>query len=268
MRRIKVGYLLLLISSLLAGCDSVQTTGQIKELPQNEASENLVQKDSNTPDKILFKGNSMTLIYKEQNVFKRLPFDSSKKSCLNKAEENLKTKLPELGFNSSTEYLEFEVTETNSFGADKFTVNIDKHLFSKTNPDSLKNLDKYVGFTDSRNLYLLKNDNISYLLLIGHESATSGLGHFYRTHLLVPIDSDRTAIEFQSISDDPRRIRIADSGAIYYVLVDLDNDSIEDPTSTRVPLEVSLYSVDSANNKRLETKFDLKCENMDKIFGN
>ncbi|MBK8148040.1 MAG: hypothetical protein IPK58_07425 [Acidobacteria bacterium] len=158
--------------------------------------------------------------------------------------------------------------ETNSFGADKFTVNFDKDLFSKINPDSLKKLDKYVGFTDFRNLYFLKNNNTDYLLLIGHESATSGMGHYYRTHLLVPLDSNKTAVDFQSISDDPRRIGIADSGAVYYVQIDPPYfGAIKESTTKRLRLIVSLFAVDNTGDKRLETKFDLECENLDSIFG-
>lgn len=266
MKRMKIGYLLLLISSVLAGCDSAQTSGQIEKSAQNTAYPNIIQSGSKTPDKILFKGDNITVIEKEQGVFKQLSFDSRKKSCLDKADENIKTKLSALGFNGNTEYLELEAVETNSFGADKFTVNFDKDLFSKINPDSLKRLDKYVGFTDFRNLYFLKNNNNGYLLLIGHESATSGMGHYYRTHLLVPLDSNRTVTDFQSISDDPRRIKIADSGAVYYAQVDLDDDAIKDQTSKRVSLIVSLFAVDNTNNKRLETKFDLECGNLDSIF--
>lgn len=258
---------MLLISGALAGCRSVQTSSRIEDFGQNNtASTNIVEKDIKTPEKILFKGKNITIIEKEQSIFKQLPFDSGKKSCLNKSDETIKKKLSALNFNGDDEYLEFETIQTYNSGPDKFTVSFNKDLFSKINADSLKKLDQYVGFTITRNLYFIKDGKIGYLLLIGHESAGSGLGLNYMAHLLVPLDSDKPTIVFQSISDNPRKVKLSDSGAIHYVQFDLDNNSMKDQTSKQVPLTVSLFTIDSGNNKSLETKFGLECENIDSIF--
>lgn len=168
-----------------------------------------------------------------------------------KADEKIKKKLSALNFSGDTKYLEFEAEQTYSFGPDKFTVKFDKYLFSRIEPSFLKKLDQFVGFTIIRSLYLIKNGSSSYLLSIGPMSATSGMGHYYRTHLLVQLDSNRPAVEFQSISDDPRRIKIADSGSIYYVQIDLGDYVMEGQTSYRVPLIVSLFSIDSTGQKKI-----------------
>lgn len=266
MKQVKIGCLLSLIFGLLVGCSFVQTDSQMEKSSQNTASIEAAQKDDTTHDEILFKGNNMTVIEKEKNGFKKLRFDSGKKSCLNKADEKIEKKLSALGFKRSTEYLEFEAVETSSFGADKFIVNFDKNLFSRINPDLLKKLDEYVGFTDSRNLYFVKNNDVDYLLLIGHQSATSGMGHYYRIHLLLPLDSNKPVIDFQSMSDDPRRVKIVNSGTIYYTQIDLDNDNIKDYESKRMPLIVSLFTIDNTGNKNLETKFGLDCQNINSIM--
>ena len=268
MKRIEIVYLLLLVSGLLAGCDSAQTSGQIEKSSQNTASTNVIQSTSKTPDILLFKGDNMTVIESGQADLKQLHFDSGgKKSCLAKADENIKRKLSEQGINGNAEYSEFKAVETNSFGADKFTVNFDKDMFSKINPDSLRKLDKYAGLTITRSLYYIKNNKTGYLLLIGQPSASSGLGLYYKAHLLLPLDSNGPVVEFESISDDPRRIKIADSGAIYYVQIDPPYyGAIKESTTKRLNLRVSLFAVDGTGNKSLKTKFDLECDNLDNIF--
>ncbi|MBK8150252.1 MAG: hypothetical protein IPK58_19160 [Acidobacteria bacterium] len=62
----KIGYLLLLISGVLAGCDSVQTIGQTENLHKIRLLQNIIQKDNKTPDKVLFKGDNITVIEKNR----------------------------------------------------------------------------------------------------------------------------------------------------------------------------------------------------------
>lgn len=266
MKRIKLCYLLLLISCLVIGCNSVQTSGQIEKSPQNTNSSNIVQTDDKTSEKILFKGENMTVIKNEQGGLREAHFNGGKNSCLEKADEKIKKRLSALNFIGETKYLEFEAEQAYSFGSDKFIVKFDRDLFSRIEPSYLKKIDEFVAATVIRNLYLLKNGDSSYLLAIGPMSATSGMGHYYRPHLLVPVDSNRPAIEFRSISDDPRRIKIANSAAIYYVQIDLGDYVMDGQTSNRVPLIVSLFSVDDKGQKKSETEFDLDCEDINKVM--
>lgn len=267
MVRIKIGYSLLLMTGTLIGCDNSQIGGLTEKATQKADSAGIVANVNKTSDKILFKGDNMTLIESDLMEFKPLHFDHGKKSCLNRADENIKKKLSALGFNADTKYFEFEAVEKNSFGSDKFILNFDKVQFSNLSSDSLKKLDKYIGFTDSRKLYFIKNKNISYLLLIGHDSSTSGMGHNYRTHLLIPLNPNRPPIDFNSISEDPRRIRIDDSGTIYYVQIDPPYfGAIKDGAAKSIDLTVSLFTVDSMSNQKVETKFNFACENLDNVF--
>ena len=263
----KITCLLLLILGSLTGCDHFQANGQTEKSSQNTASADTVQNDTKAPDTILFKGNNMTVFEGGQRDLKQLHIDQVKKSCLRKADENMKAKLSGLGFSGSTEYLEFEAVETNSFGSDKFTVKFDRNLFSRIDPKFLKKLDQFIGYTITRNLYLIKNGNSSFLLSIGSGSATSGMGHLFRLHLLLPFDLDRPVTEFESISDDPRRIGIADSGSIYYTQIDPPYyGAVKESASKSLRLTESLFSIDSAGNKRLESKVDFDCGNVEEIF--
>lgn len=263
MDRTKIGYLLLLMTVTLIGCGNSQIDG-LTESTTHKADSVETANISRTPDNILFKGDNMTFIESGQNDFQQLNLDTGKNSCLNGVDENIKKKVSTIRFNGNTDYSQFNAVETNSFGSDKFTVKFDKELFSKINPSSLKKLDDYVGFTDSRYLYYIKDANHGYLLLIGHESATSGMGHYYRSHLLIPLESNTSVIEFQSISDDPRRIGITDSGAVYYIQIDPPYvGAIKDVATKSIELTVSLFTVNSMSNKRLETKFNLDCENLE-----
>jgi hypothetical protein len=267
MERMKITCILLLISGVVIGCDRFQASGQEEKSPQNTASVETIQKDSKAPDEILFRGENMTVIESGQGDLKQLHSDQGKKSCLNKADENIKKKLPTPGDNGDTKYLEFEAEQTYNSGSDKFTVKFDRGLFSRIDPRFLKKLDQFVGFTITRNLYLIKNGNSSYLLSIGSMSATSGMGHLYRDHLLVPLDLNRPAIEFESISDDPRRIGIADSGTIYYTQIDPPYfGAVKESASKSLRLTGSLFTVDNAGNKKLESKVDFDCGNLEEIF--
>lgn len=272
MERTKIICLLLLISGISIGCDSFQASGRIEKPSENKASAEPVQsvepiqQDSRTPDKVLFKGENMTVIEGGQGDLKQLRSDRGKKSCLNKLDENIKKKLSTLGYKGDTKYLEFDAEQTYNFGPDKFTVKFEKDLFSKLDPKYLKELDQYVGSTIVRDLYLIEDIDSRYLLAIGPESTGSGMGALYLSHLLIPLEVNRPVIEFESISDDPRRIKISDSGTLYYVQIDPPYfGAVKESTKKRLNLTVSLFAVDGSN-KRLETKFDLECEDLDSVF--
>lgn len=263
----KITCLLLLISGVLIGCDRFQASGQEEKSSQDTASVEIIQKDNKLPDEVLFKGENMTVIESGQGDLKPLNFAKGKRSCLDKADENTKKKLATLGYDADTKYYEFEAEQTYNFGPDKFTVKLDRNLFSRIDPGFLKKLDQFVGYTITRNLYLIKNGNSSYLLSIGSGSATSGMGHLYRLHLLIPLDLNRPVIEFESISDDPRRIGIADSGSIYYTQIDPPYyGAIKESASKSLRLTGSLFTVDNAGNKRLESKVEFDCGNLEEVF--
>ncbi|MGB7070291.1 MAG: hypothetical protein WBD22_12420 [Pyrinomonadaceae bacterium] len=257
----------LLIPGILAGCSHFQTSGQIEQSPPSTVPTNIIQKEVKSLEPVLFKGDNMTVLESSQGDLRQVQFDRGKKSCLDKTDENVKRKLRILGYEGATKFFEFDATQTYNSGPDKFTLKINKDLFSRIDSNFLKKLDQYVGFTITRNLYFLENDDTRYLLLIGTESATSGMGHNYRTHLLVPLDPNRSAIDFQSISDNPRRIGIAESGEIYYTQIDPPYfGAIREVEKEPIRLTASVFIIDSAGNKRLGAKFDFKCGDLGKIF--
>ncbi|MCZ2391147.1 MAG: hypothetical protein LC113_08735 [Acidobacteria bacterium] len=226
-----------------------------------------IQGNHGTADKILFRGENMTVTEGSREDLKQPRFGGRKESCLTAADEDFKRKLSELNVREDTEYFEFAAEQTYERGAAKFTVKVDRELFLAIEPNILKKLDQSVGFTVTRNLYLLKNGNSSYLLLIGPGSATSGMGHLYGDHLLLPLDANRSAIEFESISDDPRRVRLTDSGSICYVKIDPPYmGAVKESRSRPLRLTASVFLTDGTRSKQLGSSTDFSCTDMEEIY--
>lgn len=263
MVQFKIGFLIFITTAISIGCGASQTASVRENALQNTGSLEASPKVVSTPEATLFKGKNIVFIESDQSIFKELSGNKKKKSCLNKIDEGFSKEKQ----TQDTNYFEFGPTEKSEFGSNILVLNIMKDQFSQISPDSLKKLDQYVGFTDDRQIYFIKSKNLSYLLLVGHESATSGMGHYYRTHLLIPFDLNRPVIEFESISDDPRRIGIADSGSIYYTQIDPPYyGAIKESASKSLHLTGSLFTVDAAGNKRLESKVEFDCGNVEEIF--
>lgn len=256
----QLGYLLVFLAAFFVGYVFTRTgTPPVKIQPeiifQAPAPLVLTPEEKILKDGVLFEGNSLIITETRLLDLKRLSLNRHETgSCLNGADKKIERTLSAIGLSGDIEYFRFEAPEMESA---KVTVNFDIELFSKISPASLKNLDEYMGFTDFRDLYLIRNGKTSYLLLVGHQSATSGIGHLYRLHLLVPLDPNKPGITFDSISEDPRRIKIDASGTIYYVQIDDDPGNPKESRTRR--LDVSLISVEK--EAKVEYSFDLICKN-------
>lgn len=54
----------------------------------------------------------------------------------------------------------------------------------------------------------------------GHDPTTSGYGHYYRIHVLVPLGSTGPVTEFSSLTGDPRKIGIDIEGRLLTAQID------------------------------------------------
>lgn len=229
---------LLLVTVFFVGCS----------YPQNK----VVMKSENQ-DKVIFDGEYIEVIESVQSNLEQIPFDSKENEfCFQGIEAVIKDKLSGLGFKGNTKYFAFNSQK-------KFTLKLNKEQSAKISLDSVKKLDSNAGVTDSNELYLIKNEDHEYLLLTGHNIGTSGIGHYYRYHTLVPLNSNRPILEFDSILSEPRKIKIDDSGVIYYTQIDsVDFGAVKNVGSNNFPVIVSLFTFDGASNKKFEFSYDCK----------
>lgn len=241
----KIKYVLLL-TMIIVGCS----------YPQNQ-----ILPDQILQNRILFEGENIILVESSQSNFEQLPFEASKtESCFRETDTNIRKKLPGLGFNGNTKYFKFLGEEKNE--QQRFTLRLGKENFARINLDSLKKFDSQASFTESNDLYFLKNKEYDYLVMIGRNIGASGYGHYYRVHTLLPLTSKKPMIEFDSLTDDPRKIRIDDSGRIYYVQIDSRKlGAIADVDTNNLPVTVSLFSFNGERDKKLE--FASVCKNLD-----
>ena len=58
---------------------------------------------------------------------------------------------------------------------------------------------------------------------------------------------------------DPRKIKIDDSGVIYYTQIDsVDFGAVKNVDSDNLPVTVSLFTFDGVSNKKFEFGYDCK----------
>lgn len=216
-------------------------------------SQNKAVVESENQDKILFEGENIEVIESVKSNLEQIPFDNKETEfCFEEIEGKIKNKFSSLGFKGNTKYFKFDNQK-------KFTLRLNKEQSAKINLDLVKKLDSNASLTDSNELYFIKSENHGYLLLTGHSIGTSGIGHYYRYHTLVPLDSNKPIIEFDSISSDPRKIKIDDSGTIYYTQIDsVDFGAVKNVDSDNFPVTVSLFTFDGVSNKKFEFSYDCK----------
>jgi hypothetical protein len=206
---------------------------------------------------VLFDGENIDVIEDVQSNFEQIPFDTKNipkdRRCFQKLEKKIINKLNVLGLRGKTKYFKFDERENESF-----TLKLSKEQSGKINLNFIKKLDSNADFTLSDELYFIKNNNHGYLLLTGHETAASGIGHLYRHHILVPMDSNKSIVEFDSMLSDPRKIKIDDSGTIYYTQIDSTYfGAARDVNSDYFDVIVSFFTFDGVSNKKNE--FNYRC---------
>ena len=157
--------------------------------------------------------------------------------------------------------LKFDGKEKDALEQNQFTLKLTKEQFVKLNLDAFKKFDSDTSGLDFNELYFIKNKDYEYLLMIGHKIATSGIGHYYRNFRLFPLVIDKPIVEFDSLSDDPRSIRIADSGTINYTQMDstyFGAVKVDDLYIKSFKETVSLFTFDFSADKKAEFSFNCK----------
>ncbi len=238
---------------------------QTQTIPNDSKSEiQLILDESKT--KFLFDGENIDVIEDVQSNFEQVSFKAKPKDelCFQKIERKIEDKLAVLGFRGKTKYFKFndqeKVSDNKPFS---FLLKLRSEQSAKLKLDFVKKLDSDAMNYDSCNLYFLKNNQHEYLLLIGHASATSGIGHLYRYHTLVPLDSNKSIIELDSIFSDPRKIKIDDSGTIYYMQVDSTYfGAVKDVNSPNFSVVVSLFTLNGEKSKKLEFNYNCKSKEL------
>ncbi len=240
-------------------------SSQIQTIPDESKSETHLISDENKP-KVTFDGENIDVIENVQSNFEHIPFKAKPKNelCFQKIEKKIEDKLAVLGFKGKTKYFNFnekeKVSDNKPFS---FSLKLNSEQLAKLNLDFVKKLDSAALNYDSCELYFLKNNRHEYLLLIGHASATSGIGHLYRYHTLVPMNSNKSVVELDSMFSDPRKIKIDDSGTIYYTQVDSTYfGAVKDVDSDYFSVVVSLFTLNGEKSKKLEFNYNCKSQEL------
>lgn len=236
-------------------------SSQIQTIPDESKPEINLVSDESKP-KVIFDGDNIDVIEDVQSNFEQIPLKVKPKNelCFQKIEKKIEDKLTVLGFRGKTKYFKFNEQEIVSDNKPfSFSLKLSSEQLANLKLDYVKKLDSDAMNYDSCNLYFLKNNQHEYLLLIGHASATSGIGHLYRYHTLVPLNSNKTIVELDSMFGDPRKIKIDDSGTIYYTQVDSTYfGAVKDVNSAYFSVVVSLFTLNGEKSKKLE--FDYTCK--------
>lgn len=238
---------------------------QIQTIPNDSKPEiQLISHEGKT--KVLFDGENIDVVEDAQSNFEQVSFKAKPKDelCFQKIEKKIEDKLNVLGFKGKTKYFKFngqeKVSDNKPFS---FTLKLNNEQVPKLNLDFVKKLDSDATNYDSFELYFLKNKQHEYLLLIGHASGTSGIGHLYRYHTLVPLNSNKGVIELDSMFTDPRKIKIDDSGTIYYTQVDSTYfGAAGDVDSANFSVVVSLFTIDGEKSKKFEFNYNCKSQEL------
>ncbi len=251
------------IVGFLNGC-SQSSVGQ----GTNKAPADLAPPHSQSSETVLFTGNSLTVIKADQVALPEAELRTTGRSCISEHESKLNKKLSSLGLSGSIQYFEPESKQSYSFGPDKFVIKIHRNLFEQVGMEAWKKVDEYVGNTVTRRLFVLANDGFTKLLLIGNESAASGLGHLLRSHFLLSANSDSPAISFRSISDDPRRVGFSTLGTTYFVQIEpIDSDDKKASTTKSIRLKSSLLTVENGSSSpTLQAELNITCSDVNEIF--
>lgn len=251
--------ILLLVTVFFIGCDYSPN----KIVFQSENRNKIVSEDENQ-NKVLFKGEAIDVIESIQSNFEQLPFDNKENEfCFQEINEKVVKKLPSVGFKGDTKYFKLEVQKRVDFGTNKFTLRLTKEQFAKINLDSIKKLDAEASETKSNELYFIKNGQYEYLATIGQLWSATGIGVYYWSYLIVPLDSNKQMLSLSSVSNDPRTIKIDDAGLVFYTQINQNYypRPAADPESTLdyFPVIVSLLTFDGESNKKFE--FNYNCRN-------
>ena len=260
MAAIRTISILLLIAVSLVGCHYPQSYASRDNLQQEQIPQEKLPQAREAQDKILFEGENIIVIESDQSNLEQFPFDAPiNESCFRETDVKIRKKLLDLGFKSDTKYFIFEGQEKNSIEQKRFTLRLSKEQVAKINLGLMKEFDSQASNLNLNDLYFLKNNNHESLLMIGHNVGTSGYGHYYRVHILFPLEPNQSIFEFHSVTGDPRKISIDESGRIHYVQIDSKRlGAVTDVDSDDFPVTVSLFTYNGASHKKIEFDFDCR----------
>ncbi|MBX3267508.1 MAG: hypothetical protein KF831_12460 [Acidobacteria bacterium] len=215
------------------------------------------------PQGVLFMGEAITVFEEPDSGLALWNPDARDTSCTGKSDEIFRDVLPEQVV-EGTQYYRIKTVQENGPGADRVWVYLDRLTFLRIGESSFKEIDKVAKATLGSSLFLLVNDSSSYVLYIGQESVSSGLGLSRRVHLVHQNGDGSEMTVFYSVSNDPRRVKLVRTGELYFVRTDYNWDRT-DEVNGPVWLEISVLSR-KEGRERVLRKDDVYCPDINKAL--
>lgn len=237
--------------TILPGCGTSSSPApEIETPPVPSSVSNLTAQDTN---------DNGTFYFGENILIKAAPgLPGQKKfaphiTCLSPSD----SEIAELYPNSATEYYQMETAFSDK---GQLVINLPGEVFYKLDPGMLTAIEIYSKITDGEKIYLLKRDEVSYLLMMSNTSATAGVDHLYQLHLIMPLKKDASKTDFVSLSHDPRRVWIDKDGGINYVEVDfVELKDYYAKTSEPIKLTMKVFGVKEDSELQPIDKFNVSC---------
>jgi hypothetical protein len=214
-----------------------------------------------SPDETLFRGDNLIITEGTEAKFQKLSV-VNKKSCFETIDRKLYQTLAKLGVSAETKYFIVTNDHATLTRHEPFKLQMSKENFTALDSTALREFDARIGLVHSQVIYLIERNDFRYLLSIGLNPGASGYGSYYRVHTALSLFAPRPLLKFDSISDDPRKVKIDRSGNLFYVQIEtLGLGAI--PTSAEKRMPVTVRLVNSTVKDLGKENFSWTCSNLD-----
>lgn len=253
--------LLFLAAAIGLSCLGTGTAGSLQSTtPEHESS---TDDNRSLPDGILFQGEAVTVFRVADDFLSRVKPYPADSSCTGGSDKIFRDTLPE-SLVGGTRYLRIRSKHGNGFGPERVWIYLDQATFDRIGESSLKEIDKIASSTLDSSVFLLENEGSSYILFIGKESVSSGLGLSRMIHSVRRLETGNEFLTFHSVSNDPHRVKVSRTGELHFVQIDFNWEKTEEENGP-IWLDVSVQSV-TDNRIEVIRKSDLLCRDFNKAL--
>lgn len=215
------------------------------------------------PEGILFQGEAITVFGVADDFLSRVKPYPTDSSCTGMSDKIFRTTLPE-SLVGNTRYFRIRSKHGNGFGPERLWIYLDQATFDRIGESSFKEIDKIASSTLESSVFLLENDGSSYVLFIGQESVSSGLGLSRMIHSVRRLETGDEFLNFYSVSNDPHRVKVSRTGDLHFVQIDFNWEKTDEENGP-IWLDVSVQRV-TDNEIEVIRKRDLFCPDFNRAL--
>jgi hypothetical protein len=209
----------------------------------------------------LFDGRRIQVVDGSSRL-KAIGTNEAKNSCFIKVRPRIEAEFKRMNLADENQYFRFEEVLVDEGELSRNQLSIPQQEFSGTSMESLKKFDDAIKYLDSLNFYIIRAKAHRFLLATGHDPTTSGYGHYYRIHVLVPLGSTGPVTEFSSVTGDPRKIGIDIEGRLLIAQIDSVRQGAIDVES-EAPLAIVVHLKTIGDGGKNDVTFKSTCTTAD-----